>query len=260
MSKELIDNHYRFREIELISNRMKTDSFTLANEYYIVNKHRGRQVVKITDKGINNCEVGFDAQNKEMYIAMFTAKTAWSQWMITAVYNKLDYGWKLNELEMNPYTINGKTAPELYNEAKESYKKGYIVDAVNTMAMVADCAHPNDGWEYNSLKDLNSFYTGLVDEANVKYKFPLTLSAVGTKPRIFRIFNQAMPDGTFPMVYYISRINVKDTVAIRKENNAIKSTIDKTIPGLANNKKYVLYSAFNELPNSRRESDHYNMR
>jgi hypothetical protein len=82
---------------------------------------------------------------------------------------------------------------------------------------------------------------------------------VPTHPRIFSISTQTTPDGVFPLVYYMSSIKLKDTAALRKENEIIKKVTGKVIPGIDKDKKYVFYDAYNEWPRSDRSVDRYDM-
>jgi len=63
-----------------------------------------------------------------MYLSFFIPRTGDNKYMISVIYAKYDYGWKISKLDLAPYTINGKTAPELYNLAKEKSGKNYLID------------------------------------------------------------------------------------------------------------------------------------
>jgi hypothetical protein len=105
---------------------------------------------------------------------------------------------------------------------------------------------------------MSSFYNKVLKEAYGLYRFPLAIKQVPSHPYIIRIFNQTTPEGVFPMIYYISSIKVQDTTAIKQENENIKKVINQTLPGIDQDKKYVLYSAFNKLP-SGMKVDHFDM-
>ncbi|WPU94891.1 hypothetical protein SNE25_05075 [Mucilaginibacter sabulilitoris] len=182
-----------------------------------------------------------------------------NKYMITAIYCKYNYGWKLGALTVNRYTINGKTGPELLKQAKEFYDKGYLIDALNTTESALYCNSPSDVWKYDHLNGIRDLYDELSKVVSEQYRFPISIKQVATHPRIIRIFNQTTPDGDFPMIYYLSSIKLKDTTAIRQENNNIRRAINQTLPGIDQDKKYVLYSAFNELPTGKKTVEHIDM-
>lgn len=259
MSKEFIDEPGKERMIELVSNRVKTADYSLLDEYYTVNRYKDIDTIKTGTTGINSYTLTFLGATHEMYMAFFVPRNITNKYMITAIYCKYDYGWKLTQLELNQYTINGKTAPELYQQAKESYNKNYLVDALNISASAFSCTRPSGIWKYDHEDEFTSFYNMLIKKTSEQYKFPLAIKQVATRPRIFRIFNQTTADGDFPMIYYLSTINLKDTVAIRQENETIKRVIGQTLPGIDQDKKFVYYSAFNELPNGKKTVEHVDM-
>lgn len=259
MSKDFIENNYKSRLIELVSNRVKTADYNLLDEYYAVNRYKDIDTIKTGTTGINSYTLTYLGATHEMYMAFFVPRNITNKYMITAIYCKYDYGWKLTQLELNQYTINGKTAPELYQQAKESYNKNYLIDALNISASAFSCTRPSGIWKYDHEDEFTSFYNMLLKKSGEQYKFPVTIKQVTTQPRIFRIFNQTTPDGDFPMIYYLSSIKLKDTSAIRRENENIKKVIGRTLPGIDKDKKYVLYSAFNELPSGIKTVEHVDM-
>ncbi len=259
MSRDMIENNSRLRLIELCSNRLKEGDYSLLDEYYVVNKERGNKILETKTPGINNYNIRYNADTREMYFAFFIPKSIPNKYMISAIYCKYDYGWKLSNLEVSPYTLNGETAPELFDRAKEMYDKKYLFDAVNNMQLVKVCASPCEGWRYQDENEMNDFYAKVIAEINMKYVYPFTLKQVPTHPRIFSITSQTTADGVFPLVYYMSSVKLADTVGLRKENENIKRVIGNVIPGLDKDKKYVFYDAFNEWPRGDKSVDRYDM-
>ncbi|MEN0056904.1 MAG: hypothetical protein AAGC65_24710 [Mucilaginibacter sp.] len=261
MSRDLINYPYKNRSVELVSNRVKATDYTLLEEYYVVNKYIDVDTVKTTSTNLNSYSIIYQGLTHQMYLAFFVPKnkTIANQEMITAVYSKYDYGWKLSDLKVRSYTVNGKTAPQLYQQAKESYRKGYLMDAFNTASSAILCSHPSTLWRYAKEPEFTYFYNTVMKEAANHYKFPIVIDQVPTHPRIFNIFNQTTPEGDFPMIYYLSSIKLTDTTAVKQENERIKKVITQTFPGIDQNKKYVLYSAFNERPDGKKTVDHIDM-
>lgn len=257
ISKDMIDNTIgTIRTVEHISNSLKMSDYKLLAEYYIVNKWKDKDTVKNV-AGINSYDLYYPGTTREMYMAFFVPKTGDDQSLISLVYNKFDYGWKISIMDVSPYAYNNKTAPELFNLAKEKYRKHYLADAVNDAPLANSCLKPVDFWQYPIDDSLRTFYAMVANEANDKFLFPSAIRQVPTEPRIFSIFNKTIPQGTYPMIYYLTTINLKNTAAVKKENDQIRKVIGKVIPGIDQDKKYVLYSAFNKMPTSREEPDSY---
>ncbi|HVS92766.1 MAG TPA: hypothetical protein VHE59_12070 [Mucilaginibacter sp.] len=259
-SKRMIDNPGRLRTVELIGNRMKEAPFDILDEFYIVSEKKGPHSIGMHNKGINSYTINYDADTREMYIVFFVPKTNANRWMASAIYRKFDYGWKLDRLGLSQYMANGKTAPELYEYAKQELAKHYLVNAVNAMAEARSCLTPYVDWHYPDSARIESVYNKLVNIANRKYVFPYTIGQVATKPRVFAIYTETKPEGVFPVVAYKSTIKLQDTIALKKENENIKRVIGKQVPGIDKDKKYIYYYIYNEWPRYDRSVDRYEIR
>lgn len=259
MSKDFIERYNEKRQIEFVSNSAKIANYDLLDEYYVVNRYTNADTIQTGTKGPNSYTITYVGLTHQMYIAFFVPKTGINKYMITAVYCKFDYGWKLSELGVEPYTINGKTASGLFEQAKASYNKNYLVDALNIASSAFTCLRPSSVWKYNNEDEVTTFYNKLLKETGEQYKFPVAIKQVATHPRIIRIFNQTTPEGVFPMIYYQSSIKLADTTAIKQENERVKQVIGQILPGIDQDKKYLLYSVFNEAPNALRSVDHFDI-
>jgi len=103
-------------------------------------------------------------------------KNGQNKYLISIVYSKLDYGWRITWLEVEPYTFNGETCPELFNKAKVAYNKGYLIDAVNKAALAVTGNQPMSAWQYAVQDGLQYFYNRIIALANEKYHFPYVLN------------------------------------------------------------------------------------
>jgi len=259
LSKELLDAKSLNREVELIGNYLKKDDYELYNEYYVVNKWHDQDTIKLPVTGINSYSLYYKGLEKEMYIAFYLPKTGNAKKMITVIYCNYSYGWKVAKFGLAFYTINNKTAPELYNLAKEELSKGYLSDAVTTIDLAKSCLVPSEVWKYPQEDQIGAFSNSLVVMANNKFKEPFIIN-VPTHPRIFRVFNEKTPDEYYyPEIYYLSSIKLKDTIAIRKEYMAVKKEIGKTIPGIDKDKKFLFFGVFNERPTFKKPVDHFDI-
>jgi hypothetical protein len=257
MSRDLIQNSGRLRLIELCSNHLKDGGYSLLDEYYIVNKDKGDKTLESGNEGINNYSLKYTADTREMYVALFIPKNIPNKYLISAIYCKYDYGWKISQLEVNPYTFNGKTAPELFDFAKDMYAKKYLLDALSDIQLARSCVQPCYGWKYPDESEMQDFEAKLVEQLNKKYVYPFTLTQIPTRPRIFGISTQKTTDGVYPVINYMSTVKLKDVKSLQKENDNVKKVIGKIIPGIDQNKKYVYYDVFNEWPKYDRSVDRY---
>ncbi|MBS7565998.1 hypothetical protein KHS38_16445 [Mucilaginibacter sp. Bleaf8] len=258
MSHELLEDHSLNREAHLISLRMKNDNYHMLNEYYMVHDRRGAHSAG-GHIGSDKYTLEYDAVTKEMYMAFFLPEKAQEKMMITAVYCKYEYGWKLYSVNMGRYAQNGKNMPELLRQAGQKLGRHYLVDAINLSTMAGECAGPNSMWHYANEQLVGMIWNKATSEASKEFVYPYIIKQVPTHPRIIRIMNRIEPEGTFPVIYYQSAVKVTDTAAIRRENQAIQKVIGLAIPGMDKDKKYIYYTAYNEMPNYKKEVNSMDM-
>jgi hypothetical protein len=258
LSKEMIEKN-NVRDVEHISNRLNDNEYDLLDEYYVVHKYKDTDTVRSTNGNINRYNLLYPYEATEMYLAYFVPKKTNNKYMISLAYAKFNYGWKIVKLELEPYTINGKTAPELFSLAKEQYSNKQLQAALNNVSLAVTCFVPGAYWQYPDQADAGSFYVRVNREVNERYSYPLVLKQIATGPMILRVYNKNMDDGTYPMVYYMTHFPLKDTTEVKKENLEIRNVVVKLMPGLEQNNKYILYSAFNKQPTGYEEVDHFDM-
>jgi hypothetical protein len=226
----------------------------------VVNKYKDLDTVFNHTKGANSYNVIYNGTSREMYIAFFLPKNKLNdEWMFAAVFSKLNYGWKLTMLDFGMYTINGKTAPELRKMAEDEYARHYLVNAGNFIQLAHSIKRPVAIWVYNQEDLIDSTYWRIAADATAKTKFPMVLNSVPTHPSIFKIFSGEFNNGYYTQVYYQTSINVKDTAAVRKENNEMMKALPALLPGIDKDSPWLLFTAFNKLPNVKESVPRYEM-
>ncbi len=245
--------------INQISNSFKADSYRILDEYNVHNSTTG--IGNTLPSGISgdyDYVIHYQALNKEMYVSLLLPNGLDNDMLIMAIYGKYDNDWKINILQFGQYSLFSKLAPDYYKLAKVSYDKSYLIDAVNYIGLAKLCLRPaNDFLQYQKEKEINEFYDKIMKEVNSKYQFPLTLDNIASKPKVFRIFPEMINEGFFPMVYYLTDINLKDTTALKLENEKIKKEVGQLFTGIDQDKKFVFYWAFNEVPDGKKLVEHY---
>lgn len=239
--------------IEQSSNLIKTTDFKILNQFHVKNSTTGiGNTVLSGISGLNDYIIHYQALNKEMFISLLIPQSGLDQFIVTNIYGKYPDGWKLNIIQFGQYKINGQTAPELFTKAQEKLDKGYLVDAANTIFLCSNAAHPAEKfWQYQKEDEMKSLQEKIMTSINAKYSFPLTLKEIDTKPQILTIYPIGMQEGYFPMIEYLTNIDLNDTVKTKSENEKIHNTIGQIFSGIDNDKKYIFYKAFSQMPNGK---------
>ena len=258
LSKEMIaDNNDR--QVELISNRLTDNPYKLLDEFYVVHKYKDTDTVESKGSAISRYRLLYPSVAPEMYFAYFVPEKSDNKYMVSLVYAKFDYGWKITQMGLSPYTINGKTAPELYALARDQFEKKEYQAALNNSSLAQTCFSPGLYWQYPDEPDAFKFYIKAKLKVNQSYRFPLVMKQVPTGPMILNIYMQKNDDGTFPVIYYMTHFPLKDIDDVKKENLQVQDAVKKIMPGITDNNKFILYSAFNEQPDGYKTVDHYDV-
>ncbi len=245
--------------IKQVSSFIKSDSYRIFDEYNVHNSTTGiGNTIPSGITGDNDYVINYQALNKEMYVSLLLTNGLEDDFLIIAVYGNYDNQWKINILQIGQFSFFKKTAPEYYKLAKECYDKAYLTDAIINAGLSKQFLRPaNNFFQYQKEKEINEFYDKVMKEMNSKFTFPLTLDNVETKPRVFRIYPQVIKEGIYPMVQYLTKLNLKDTTALKLENEKVKKEINSLLTGINKDKKFVFYQAYNVLPGSKKLVEHY---
>jgi hypothetical protein len=240
--------------VTAVNASLSAKDYKVLDEYNVKNSSTGISNTVLSGISERDYVVHYIALNKEMYVSLLLPNDIKNELLLTVIYGNYDNQWKINILQVGQYSLDKKTAPDFYAMAKKSYDKVNLVDAVNYATLAKQCLKPGANYfQYQKEKDIDAFYEKVLKEVNTKFKLPLTVEGIATKPKVFRIFPQVMSEGIFPSVCYLSTIDIKDTVALKTENEKVKIEISKLFPGIDKDKKAVLYRAFNELPDGKKE-------
>jgi len=249
-SQEMLQDPHSLRELEILGNSLRGTDFTILDEYYVVNRYKDNDTISNSSAGINSYKLRYNGVAHEMYIALLIPKdkSLANQDLLTITYAKFDYGWKISTATVNPYRINGKTAPELFFVGKDQFEKKQFANARLTLELAMQCDVINENWYYTHMGNIRELYNEAATETMNNYKFPVVIDDVSGEPRIFRVSNQKSSDGWYPAIYYVTKINIADTVAVKNQNMQIRKVIGKMFPGINENRKYLYYSACSKLP------------
>jgi hypothetical protein len=236
--------------------------YDLLDEFYL--KHPvGNFIDSLkTNKGDStDYVITYTAMNEEMYTSVITTKNLPVNCLILAIYGKYGNDWKLNVLQIGEYSIFNKTALDYYKISKDLYANGSVLDAANMLVITSQLGNPvGDFFHYKNENAMRIFFSTVLDDANNKFKFPVTITQLKTTPQIFAVSPQytgdKANDGIVPLIKYKSNIKLTDTVALKAENNQIQSVIGVVFKGIDQNNKMILYQAYN-LDDGRPNNRHY---
>lgn len=236
--------------LQQVNTIIKERKYKTVDEYHMKSSETEMNFTIVSESSLDHgYKILYQAVNEENFISLILPESKIDNFIIAIFYGKYNEKWKLNGLKLGQYIINGKTATEHFKQAQSEYDKGYLVDAISSMGLASKCLKPFPFWEYNQSKEIIDFRERLANEVNDKYSLPMVLNEIKSAPEIYNIMPFGMNEGYFPMVKYVSGIDVKDTIALKQENQQIQKVIGQIFTGIDKEKSMVFYKAVNELPN-----------
>ncbi len=238
------------RLMQLVKGTIKKSDFRILNEYYQKNAaKKGVATVSSGKRNIHDYQIQFDSRNKEMYVVVAYFQDSLYQKSFTFFYGKHNNEWKLTNLQAGALKIVNKDAIDWYLQAKSEYKKGYLMDAMCHIGLATQILNPvNHMWEYKKEKEIQSFEQTVTKETYSKYNFPHRIDYVETKPIIFRVYSQIMPEGCLPLVLYTTSIDLKNVPALAAECKAMHEKIGQLFKGIDKNNKTIIYRPLKNAP------------
>jgi hypothetical protein len=250
--------------INKVAGALSPTGYNIVNEYYVKNTATdiSNTVFSGLGGGSNDYAISYKALNNEMYVSVIKSKTSPTNALILAIYGKYGDEWKINILHIGEYSTLEKTAPDYYEDAVKLYNSGDMLDAAHKMMVASPLSAPGgEYFKYQNNDKMKDFYSKLLKTINTTYKFPFVVTGVKTHPQIFSVYPQYIDElghkGIFPAIRYISSINIDDTIALKAENQELHKSIGKIFKGIDQNNNFILYKAFNKMPNAQTNVDQY---
>jgi hypothetical protein len=247
------------REFGPISNLLNHNAYHLLDEYYVINKYSDTDTVATKYGDIKRYGIIYPYKTFEMYFAFFAPKNVKNASLISLGYGKFKDGWKIFFLQQAPYTMNGKTAPELFAQARDEYDQRAFAAAYYHTMLAISCERPCAYWRYPEESDMNVFFGKAIVQTFAAYRFPIVLKQVSSGPMILSFGPQRSNGGVFPNIRYMTHFNLKDTVAVKKENVQLNVAVKQLMPGLDRG-GCIIYSAFNQNPADNRLAPSFQIR
>jgi hypothetical protein len=236
--------------VTMMKRTVPTAAYSLMDECYIKNSHVGSMdTISKKAEGDRDYKVNFDALTPETVVSLLLHESEDGQLLITCIYGKYNDSWKLNTLRIGRYSFFGNTAIDIYNQSKSKYESGSILDAANLISLVKQPLTPaNQFFHYVKENEIKEFAQKITAEADTSFRFPNLISELKSEPAIYNMRPMPMKEGIFPAITYITKLDMHDTIAVKKENDDLQKIIGQLFHGIENNNKYIFFEVFSNKP------------
>lgn len=228
------------------SNTMEGEEYQVIDHFHTVNIQENASNIQLGD----NYKFSYEALNKEMYVSILEIEGKYNNSFLAGIiYGKYGNDWKINVLQIGEYSLDGKNAEILYKISQQQYEKGHFVDAVNHMFLADKLRQPlKEYWTYNNNGEMKSYFDKITQEIGENFEFPIEVESIESKPVILGVSPQIFEQGLASIVSYKSDIHLNDSIQLREEYLQLHQEIDDIFKGLKRENKYIIYKAFEEIP------------
>ncbi len=237
---------------------LRSPNYSVLDECLAKNTDRTkRDTITKRDGGNHAYKINFDARSGENYVSLLLHEVDDGQLLITCIYGNYDGRWKLEVFRIGRYSYFGNTAIDIYNQAKEMYEKGDVMNAANLITLVKQPLTPAfQFFQYDKENEIKDFTRKMLLAADTVFRFPNLISELKSEPTIFNIRPLPMKEGIFPVITYGTKIDLRDTISVKKENAELQKIIGQLFPGMEKDNKYIFFQVYQQTSNGIKPSSH----
>lgn len=219
--------------------------FTVFKEYHVKNDRvPGYAVIESEE---NNYKITLETDTPESYLSMLRLKYGGTDdYMLTVHYSLEDGQWKVTDLKLGLWGIDGRDAQDYFKQAQESEKKGYLLDAFFASDVARTCLKPaGDLLAYNNADKVEFYSKEWMDECNAQYHFPQPLTEAGKDVAVVELTYVKNTEGTHPMFKYVTPTPPGGPAEMEAEHMKVRKAIKSIYKGMDfSNKKTIYYRAY----------------
>ncbi len=237
--------------IKTMSSVINPENYKILDEYHLKNLVIGESTI-ITSGKANDTDysINFTPLTKETYISLLLPTGANQDFLVTVVYGKYNNKWKINILLFGQRRLYGKTTPEYYRIALNSYSKSQLFDALYYISLSKLISHPAKSFYiFNIDQEINDFDFKIKKEIKSNYQIPFVVKSIQSHPIIIGFDMKVLKKDFCPIVDYVTTLSIEDTTALKEENSILKDVVKQQFPGIYKGERNVYYKAYNEIPN-----------
>ncbi|MEI8011099.1 MAG: hypothetical protein WCI27_01270 [Candidatus Omnitrophota bacterium] len=231
-----------------LNHLFKDATFKTDDEYSITVNSWGKFHPVISSETQEPFSLTLDGKGNKVYVSLLSAKNDFKDFMLVLVFINIKDEWRVSSFNFGVYKIAGKSAVNWANEARQLFDQGYFVPAILRLQVLQECLRPAPFIQYAKEGEILALRNKIQGDIVQKYKFPVRITNVVTVPEIYFVAPQFVRNELWPLVKYKTSLSLSDTVALKKEVDAMTPELELLFPGITKESKGIAYQAFSEAP------------
>jgi hypothetical protein len=257
--KSAVTQDFKDQFVPRVGSSMKGKKHAIFDEFEIQNNVPDSPVVVNGGTGEYEYTVNFIAEKGESYFVMLTVGDTVNEIMLSVLYHKNGEKWEVNILRAENYSLSKKNAVDLFEQARKLKYSGDLMDGLNILGAAVDCSSPvGQLFKYKIAEHLRDFADTLNFETKKKYTLPMKVEQVTTKPNIFNVHCELVEGQLVPIIFYQTSLFIKDTNALKLENEELHQKIGDIFTGMDKNNNMIIYRTYNDIPDGKTTPYYFN--
>jgi hypothetical protein len=231
---------------------IESSEFELFDEFQVKTKDSLTEIriesEQYNDQRINNYNINYASMSCESYVSLLSLNGMGREMLLTVVYGKYKGVWKIDQLYLGVFRIDGLASPEFYLKAMNAYLNNETYKAFTLLSLSKFTQKPgNVLLTYDVEAEMTDFYDKLFSEIANELKEPIKLEDISTVPDLYDLQIVHTTDNEYlPLVSYITHQEITDQAAIQKECDELNTNLPEILPGYTWHFDNVLYQAIED--------------
>ncbi len=235
--------------IPVISGALLSAEYEVVDEFSVQNSIREQATIIPGRLRDANYRVRYKAENERSYGMLLLPEGDEDKLLVTVIFGKYEDSWRINILRVGEFALDGRIAPQWYEQAKDFYDKEHLANAGIAVSLMSRCMYPaEDFLIYEKEEQMQEFHDEVISKVSATYNLPLVVEELESHPQIISIYMKGFRQGFFPQISYVSNVDFADSTALEAENIRMHEMIGDLFTGLDENTDYVTYNVYEEMP------------
>lgn len=254
LAKQLND-HSSDNMLANIARQFKGKAFASYGDFYSSNLLPDDSVIARVEKRNNPFTFSMVSPLRKTYVSILLVEDANSAYLLTLLYGTDNGKWKLAGFEVGPYSLKGRTAYLLYQQAREAEQKGDTFNALAISNTSLIYLRPGGNFiTYDSQKVVKQYNKYIQEQSAWHETLSQAIADAPTHPQLNNIFYECYNDTTHLNVVYKTDVSMKDIPLVKAEFQQIVRSIRNKFPALLENNSMILFTAVNKQTDQRYRS------
>lgn len=188
-------------------------------------------------------------QSDEIFVSIGYFDTPDEQMSLILLWMKVADRWLLYNISAGVLMVGHKEMMDWFDEARQHYERGKICDAGLKM-MVVDHLLNKQLLPLINIheQEVKSEAREMVSVFRKQLVFPREVEIIASRPSILQVSPFVLGDTLFPMIQYLSGIDVQDSIALNRECDSLHRVLGQIYEGIDKNNKKIIYLPFDKIP------------